>query len=115
MFLVSKDIHYMYQLTKEELTKVAEEFGVQLAAEKREERQIELRVALRERGWFNENHSRSEKDGESDEQGERRTDFEGFLPNSLIGLMEGLSNSEKMEMLKYQMQMQVQMDRVRAD
>ena len=77
MFLVSKDI-----LTKEELTKVAEELGVRLTAEKGEERQMELRVALQKRGWFNENHSRSEKDGGNDEEGEQRTDFEGFLPNS---------------------------------
>ena len=45
-FLASKDIHVMYQLTRDELHSVAEEFGVILQGEKKEELQIEVKTFL---------------------------------------------------------------------
>ena len=110
-FLQNQEIHDLYQLTREELSVVARELEIVLEMERKEDMQKELKCALEERGWF---RGESGKEGGSDGEGEGR-DFRGFQMPSLTGLMEGLTGSDKVELIKLQMQMQVQTERMRIE
>ncbi|XP_063863059.1 uncharacterized protein LOC135102162 [Scylla paramamosain] len=64
MFLLSRSVHDLYTLTKEELCSVAERFQVELKSKKKEEMQAELKNALVERSWFENDGGESEDNGE---------------------------------------------------
>lgn len=107
-FLNSRNIHVMYQLTKEELYSVAGELGVRLEGEKKEELQIELKGLLEKSDWF-------ERDDGEEDKGEEE---EEKLKNPIMSLkLEGLSSTEKIELMKFQLQMQREMEieKIKAD
>ncbi|XP_063841016.1 uncharacterized protein LOC135089382 [Scylla paramamosain] len=69
MFLLSRSVHDLYTLTKEELCSVAERFQVELKSKKKEEMQAELKNALVERSWF-ENDGGESEDNDEESVGE---------------------------------------------
>ena len=105
-FLASKDIHVMYQLTRDELHSVAEEFGVVLQGEKKEELQIELKTFLEKSKWFHGDHEENGEDGEEEKE---------ESPSELLkkGDLEGLSGTEKYELMK--LQIELERERIKAD
>ncbi|XP_063875048.1 uncharacterized protein LOC135108203 [Scylla paramamosain] len=105
MFLLSRSVHDLYTLTKEELCSVAERFQVELKSKKKEEMQAELKNALVERSWFENDGGESEdNDGESVEEGAGVSE----INLDSLGGTDGLSSSEKFELMKLQMQLQMQ-------
>ena len=104
-FLNSRDIHVMYQLTRDELLSVAGELGVTLGGDKKEELQIGLRTFLEKSNWFQE--SRVEN---NDGEGEKGDEQKGILK---LGDLTGLSGTEKYELMK--LQLQIEKDRIMAE
>ena len=102
LFLDTRDIHVMYQLTKDELHSVAEEFGVSLEGDKKEELQVNLKTFLENKGWLPGDREENCNDGEK-EAGDGQKGLMNF------GNLEGLSGTEKYELMKLQLQMQMQM------
>ena len=98
-FLNSRDIHVMYQLTRDELHSAAGEFGVRLEGDKKEELQIELKTFLEKEGWF---EGDNVENGE-EEEGRKSEGQKGFVK---FGDLEGLSGTEKFELMKLQLQLQ---------
>ncbi len=120
VFLLSRSVHDLYTLTKEELCSVAERFQVELKSKKKEEMQAELKNALVERSWFENDGGESEdNDGESVEEGAGVSE----LNLDSLGGTDGLSSSEKFEIMKLQlqikreqiqMQKEIEMEKIRA-
>ncbi len=105
MFLLSRSVHNLYTLTREKLCSVAKRFQVELKSKKKEEMQAELKNALVERSWFENDGGESEdNDGESVEEGAGVSE----INLGSLGGTYGLSSSEKFELMKLQMQLQMQ-------
>ncbi len=97
MFLLSRSVHDLYTLTREELYSVAERFQVELKSKKKEEMQVELKNNLMERSWFENGGGESEdNDGESVEEGAGVSE----INLGALGGTDGLSSSEKFDLMK---------------
>ena len=108
LFLDTRDIHVMYQLTKDELHSVAEEFGVSLEGDKKEELQVSLKTFLENKGWLSGDREQNCNDGEK-EAGDSQRGLMNF------GNMEDLSGTEKFELMKLQIQMEVQKQKIQIE
>lgn len=92
----------MYELTKDELCYVAKKLNVELTTKKKAEMQEELKEALMEREWFKGDGEEGESDNGGDEENEMGdTNVENLDLN-------GLSSSEKFELMKLQMQLKIE-------
>ena len=89
LFINSRDIHVMYQLTRDELHSVAEEFGITLEGDKKEELQIGLKNFLEKHNWFQ--GSQVENNDGEEERGD------GQKKVMKLEDMAGLSSTEKFE------------------
>ena len=87
IFRNRRNVHEMYQVTKEELYSVAGVCVVRLEGDKKEELQIELRASLGKRGWFR----RGDEEGNDEEEEEKSNNQKGYMN---FGEVEGLSSTE---------------------
>ena len=85
---------------------MAEKVNVRINAIKKEDKQMELKNALVENEWFRED---TDDDGEGEQEKEDTDKVEMFAG---FGNMEGLSSGERFELMKFQIQMQMQKDQI---
>lgn len=101
-FLQLGNLPVMYELTKAELCYVARKLNVELTTKKKAEMQEELKEALMEREWFKGDGEEGESDNGGDEENEMGdTNVENLDLN-------GLSSSEKFELMKLQLQLKIE-------
>lgn len=106
LFLQSRSIHVMYQLTRDELHNVAGEFGVRLQGERKEELQMELKTLLEKRGWFQRDEEESDEEGEGEEEKPEDPKVDMNFRD-----MEGLSGSEKFQLMKLQLETKLEIEK----
>ena len=105
-FIQGRDVHDFYQLTREELCSLANEMEIVLEVERKEDMQREIKRVLEERNFF---YKDSENDGESDDNPKVDKQCEDLQMPQLEKLPGDLSSSERIEMLKFQIEMQTQL------
>lgn len=70
LYLKSRSVHMMYQLTRDELHNVAGEFGVRLQGKRKEELQMELKTLLEKKIWLKREKEESDEEGEEEDKPE---------------------------------------------